>query len=379
MKDLLAQLRAPGEEAAQERAWGTVRAAYLQREPAPRRRSRWRFAPVPAVAAVATAVALSPAGAAVHRWIDHTLGVRHAHPGVFSLPAPGRLLVSGATGAWTVSADGVKRRIGPWPQASWSPSGLYVLLAGRDQLVAADPHGVQHWSISRPAIRFPRWYGPDGYRVAYLSGRALRVIAGDGTGDHELAGNVSAIAPAWRWGHRYELAYVDARGRVVVREADSGLVLWSRRVADPRLLSWAGDGTRLLVVTTRGALVLDAAGRRLTRFTTPARVLDAALSPDGASLAVLSGSEVTLTSVPPRAQRPRRLDLGSEGLRQMTFSPDGHWLLVTLPSANQWVFIRTSGRLAITADSRIAEQFGGRPPSFPHLDGWCCTASGGSG
>jgi WD40 repeat protein len=374
MKQLLSKIAVPDEAAAEERAWETVRSAYAAREPVPRRRSRWRFAPVPVVAGVATAIALSPAGAAVHRWIDHTLGLRHANPGVFSLPAPGRVLVSGATGTWTVSADGVKRRIGPWREASWSPRGLYVLLAGRDQLVAADPHGIEHWSVSRPAIRFPRWSAMPGWRVAYLSADALEVIAGDGTNPRALAGHVAPVAPAWRPGQRWQLAYVTAHGDVVLRDSDTRLIAWSRAIAGVRGLAWSPDGSRLLVRTARGVRVLRSDGAQLAQLGTDAPTRDAALSPAGDSFAVLAGDEVTLTSLRGRTISTRRL-LGTEGLRQLVFSPDGRWLLVTLPAANQWVFVHVTGR-GLIPDSRISQQFGG---AMPHLDGWCCAPSGGSG
>ena len=371
---LLEDVRAPGEQAAEERAWETVRAAYAAREPVRRRRSRWRFAPAPVAAAIAAVLALSPAGAAVHHWIDRTLGLRHAHPGVFSLPASGRLLVSGTTGTWTVSADGVKRRIGPWHQASWSPRGLYVLLADRDQLVAADPHGIQHWSISRPAIRFPRWSEMPGWRVAYLSADTLGVIAGDGTNPHTLSAHVAPVAPAWRPGHQWELAYATARGTLVLRDSDTRTVAWARRVAGVRQLAWSADGTRLLVRTAHGALVLSGAGELLAQLTTAARTLDAAFSPDGGSFAVLSGGDVTLTTLREKRTATRRL-IAEDGLRQLSFSPDGRWLLVTWPAANQWVFLQVTGH-GLIPDSRIAQQFGG---AMPHVDAWCCTASGGSG
>ncbi len=374
----LRMLEAPDEDAAQRRAWETVRTAYHQREPAPHRRSRWRFAPVPVAVAIATALALSPAGAAVHRWIDHTLGVRHAHPGVFSLPAPGRLLVSGHAGTWTVSADGVKRRLGPWPEATWSAHGKYVLVAGRDQLVATDTRGTPRWSISRPAVRFPRWFAPDGYRVAYLSGSTLRVIAGDGTNDRLLAVDVPRIGPAWRSGHAYELAYASSRHVVVARDVDSGIVAWTRHIsARIDSLAWSGDGSRLLVMTRTGVLVLDGSGRPIAELGAGERATDAALAPDGRSVAILSRGQVTLTALPPRARVVRRV-FGGDGLRELAWSPDGRWLLVTSPAADQWVFIHAVGRPRISADSQIAQQFAGSGAAFPNLDGWCCTTGGGA-
>jgi hypothetical protein len=52
---------------------------------------------------------------------------------------------------------------------------------------------------------------------------------------------------------------------------------------------------------------------------------------------------------------------------------------VTYPLADQWVFIHVTGRPRDSIYSRIAEQFGGAEPFFPHVDGWCCTAVGSAG
>jgi hypothetical protein len=64
------------------------------------------------------------------------------------------------------------------------------------------------------------------------------------------------------------------------------------------------------------------------------------------------------------------------------WSPDGDWLLVSWPRANQWVFDRVVGSPPrIMAVSRISQQFAprGAGPGFPTLAGWCCTASGTAG
>jgi hypothetical protein len=56
-------------------------------------------------------------------------------------------------------------------------------------------------------------------------------------------------------------------------------------------------------------------------------------------------------------------------LRGLTWSPDGRWLLVGSPDADQWVFIRADGR-KIVAVSNVSSQFHSR--SFPRVEGWCC-------
>lgn len=386
----LGQVGAPDEAAVEERAWDVVRSAYQQQTVAVPRRSRWRAALVPVLAAVIAGAALSPAGATVGRLIRQALGVPHAARSLFSLPAPGRLLLSGPGGTWTVSADGSSRRLGIWSQAAWSPHGLYVVAARGDQLAAVDPRGTVRWQIARPAVSDPSWYGPSGYRVAYLSAHQLRVIAGDGSGDHVLAADVAHVAPAWRPGHPYQLAYLNPRGGVVVRDGDTARLLWMARVPGARVLQWSADGGRLLVLSPTVARVYSGAGRLLAHVTAGAhaRLLEASLSPDGRRLAVVrSGATQVVSIASLTSQAPSmRAVLTGAGIRQLVWAPDNRWLLVSWPAANQWVFVRVSGAPRIAAVSRIEQQFGGASmrrgstrPGSPQLEGWCCTASGSPG
>jgi hypothetical protein len=319
---------------------------------------------------LAAVLALTPAGAAVHHWVDQTLGVKGARPVLFSLPTSGQILVAGDGGVWTVQTNGSKRRLGAADQATWSPHGLYVAVAQHDQLAALNPRGVTIWSVGRPDVRFPRWYPPTGYRLAYLSANDLRVIAGDGTGDRLLATGVALVAPTWRPAHAYQIAYV-ARARVVVRDADTGAIAWSRGMGSaPRRLGWSADGRRLLVLTRGGAVVFDGAGQAILRITGKPGLRDGSLSPDDQALALLDASGLTVTNL----EGHTRSVFSGVGLGQLAWSPDGRWLLVTWPAANQWIFIHATGRPRIIAVSRIAQQFN----SFPALEGWCCTAGGGT-
>jgi hypothetical protein len=61
---------------------------------------------------------------------------------------------------------------------------------------------------------------------------------------------------------------------------------------------------------------------------------------------------------------------GTGEFRDTARTPDGRWLLVTWPTADQWVFVRLSGGRKIVAVSGITEQFGGG--AFPRIAGWCC-------
>jgi WD40 repeat protein len=299
-----------------------------------------------------------------------------------ALPGRGRLLISGPAGTWTVAGDGSTRHLGPWRQASWSPHGRYVAVTAGDRLTVVDAHGTQLWTLRRPAATDPRWYSPSGFRIAYLSNTALRVVAGDGTGDHPVAAGVANVAPAWRPGHPYgpyELAYVTNRGRVVVRDGDTGQLIWSTaRGLHARSLAWSDDGEHLLALSPTAGRVYDGSGRLASTIALPRHVAesDGALSPDGSAVAlVLGGNEVVVASAGSSKPGLRRVLAGS-GLREVAFSPDGRWLLVSWPAADQWVFVRAVGAPGIAAVSRIAEQFStpGGPRGFPQLDGWCCTA-----
>ena len=188
--------RVPADREAEERAWSVVRAAYAEREPvrrAPRR--RLMLAGVALAVAVAAA-ALSPPGQAVVNAVRRSIGISHAAPALFRLPAPGRVLVSGGGGGtWVVNADGSKRRLGDYAEAAWSPHGLYVIAATSSEVAAIEPsNGGVRWSIARPSVAFPRWGGSrTNTRVAYLSGRRLHVVAGDGTGDAADAASSSTM------------------------------------------------------------------------------------------------------------------------------------------------------------------------------------------
>jgi hypothetical protein len=383
-KRALAEFRAPAEAAAERRAWEVIRAVADDRVPARRRRG-WRVAIVPAVVVIAGALALSPAGASVRRWIDRALGEPHPAGALFALPSPGRVLVSGSGGTWIVRSDGSTRRLGAWRQASWSPHGIFVAVASGDRLAVVDPRGTIRWTLARPAVSDPRWFSPTGYRVAYRSRSQLRVAAGDGTGDRLVAGDVAAAAPAWRPGHAYQLAYLTRHGILTVRDADTSRVLWTARAKDARALTWSTDGVRLLAAGRRRAVVYSADGAVLATVPSPDHqpILDASLSPDGHKLALILGgpaNELAVTSIGSRRALLRRLLTGA-GLRQLAWSPDQQWLLVSWPIADQWVFIRAAGRPRIAAVSRIAQQFQARPSptGFPRLEGWCCTAKGAPG
>jgi dipeptidyl aminopeptidase/acylaminoacyl peptidase len=384
----------PEEREAEERGWRVVHGAFEARHPVHVRPRLNRLAIALAVALLVAAIALSPAGAKV---VDLMRDVVHpaqenAQPALTSLPAPGRLLVTSPKGPWIVNQDGSQRLLGAYQEAAWSPSGLFAAVTRGRQLTAVDPVGTVRWSLAaRRPVSNPAW-SPSGIRVSYASGGSLRVVAGDGTGDRLLVHRVAPVASAWRplsepvpagqvaIGPRTNvLAYVDRRGRVTVRNVDSGRVLWQthRFGATIRGLQWSADRRRLLVRTASFVDFFDARGRASSRVTWA--TLGASISPDNKRTAFIrrarhGRSDVLITGRYGDGPR-RRVFSRPGGITDPTWSPDGEWLLVARRDAGQWLFIRPSRPVRVEAVANIARQFDpgatGRTP-FPSISGWCC-------
>jgi hypothetical protein len=373
LHDLLREAPLPPDD--RRRAFALVQAAFAERERVSWPRRHARGLAVCAAALALVGAVLSPPGRAVLDDVRESIGIRKAQPALFSLPASGRLLVTSSAGSWVVSRDGSKRLLGPYREASWSPFGHFVVAARANELAALDPQGGVRWTIARPRARFPRWGGSrTDTRIAYLSGGRLRLVAGDGTGDRLLAEAVSPVAPAWRPGSRFVLAYA-RKGEVVAVEAKTSRRLWQHGVPGVRALSWSEDGRLLLVRARRSLVVLDAQGRTrvelLGRESAPF-VEGAALAPDGRTAAVVERaggrSQIWLIAIRPGRETARHVFSGAGSFDGLAWSPDGRWLLVSWRAANQWLFFRSASVRAIRGVSDIASQFDG----FPTLEGWCC-------
>jgi len=367
---------APGEHDAEERSWRVVRTAFAVREPVPRKRARWPILAVAAGAAV-VAAALSPPGLAVLGSIrDAVRGEPNAKPALFSLPT-GRLLVDSPRGVWVVERDGSKRLLPGYRHASWSPHGLFLAAISGDELRALESDGDVHWSLGRPQLRFPRWSsaGHGDERIVYLSGTTLRVVGGDGRGDHAV-GTARPVAPAWRPG-THTVAYVDSQGRAAVVDADAGRMLWSRRTRQvPVGLDWSADGRSLLARGARSITVFDRAGgtERLEPLGPGAApVADATFSGSGDAVAFVQETDVRSDlwidpRLQPDATAARRVFTGAGVFDRVLWSPDGRWLLLSWPSADQWLFLRSAAVRKLEPVSGIEAAFGaGAVPAD-----WCC-------
>jgi hypothetical protein len=397
LRAMLRETPIPGAEEAERRGRRMVEAAFAERQPRRRRPAPRRLALALAGATLLLALLLSPAGAAVRDWIDEalTVGVRDAEPALTEIPGGGRLLVASPQGSWVVGADGSRRLLGSYEEATWSPRGLFVATAAGRALSAVEPDGTVRWSLSAGApVGDPRW-SPSGFRIAYWAGRALRVVAGDGTGDALLDRRVAPVPPAWAPGGPHLLAYVDADGTLRVVSADTGEVVGSGGpLPGTRALAWAPDGSSLLQLAAGSLWLRDASAAKLLervelgpprRLSVPGegRIEEAAVAPDGKTVAALR-------LLPARGSRPLRSELvlidrtGAPGrtlfrapgrLTGVAWSPAGDRLLLSWPDADQWLFIPADGARRVRAIGGISSEFSPGAPGgarFPRLEGWCC-------
>jgi WD40 repeat protein len=244
------------------------------------------------------------------------------------------------------------------------------------QLVALDVDDGIRWTLPRRAS-WPRWAGSrTDTRIAYMTPGGLRVVAGDGTGDHLLDRNARAVPPAWDPLRPRAVASFSG-GAVVLRDADSGDVVWRAPVdVVPTDLGWSADGRYLAVTSRHRVVVLTAEGRVHRTVTTLGDgFVDAAFQPGTHRLALSirtrTGSEVRVVDVD-RPGRARTLFAGPGRFGDFAWSPDGRWLLLAWPTADQWLFLHGS---RVHAVGNIKEQFPRSDHRGPVLKldrRWCC-------
>ncbi|MEK6275213.1 MAG: PQQ-binding-like beta-propeller repeat protein [Actinomycetota bacterium] len=391
VRKALQRIPAPDELDAQRRAWPLVRAALETREPLATPRRNLRPLLVAAVLVAVLAAAISPPGRALVGSVKDAVTDEKvkAGPALTSLPAPGMLLVNAKTGPWLVRSDGSKRSLGPWWEGSWSPQAKYVVVTRAHELAAIDPEakGAIRWSLARPgAVHAARWSPGEGFRIAYLNGRELRVVAGDGTADGSLRKVVGATPPAWRPVADHELAFAAVDGRIELVEADSGKTLWRTVPGEvPTQLVWSEDGERLLVLGESSLRVLDSDGRKLWSTRLP-------VGPSGVAFvrkshrfvmvrfsAATGRSDLVLLQAETDPGEERFLYSAPGDFGTLAISPNGNWLLVGWVNADQWLFLRLNAA-RVQAVSNIVEQFGATPggpleKAFPKSVSWCCPAS----
>jgi hypothetical protein len=356
----------------EDRAWEVVKRAFEEREPRQRSTASNRLLLAAAVVAVGAVVAaaLSPPGHAVFERMRRAVGVEHAAPALISLPAPGRLLAVAHGSVDLVHRDGLRRDLGAFDDAAWSPHGLYLVATRGNELVALDAEGDVHWTLPRIDPSWPTWEGSrTDTRIAYIAASGLRVVAGDGTGDHLLDASAGDVPPAWDPARLHTVAYYSG-GAIVLRRADGRLVWRTTIEVTPSSLAWSTDGRFLAVFSSRQVEVLSASGNLVEIASLlGAAPLAGAFAPHTHHLAILlrypRRSEVRLIDVD-HPGRGKLLFAGPGNFGDLAWSPNGAWLLVTWPAANQWVFIHGK---SVRAVANIRSQLG---QDVQIAGRWCC-------
>ena len=391
------ELHPPDEDAALERAVALASGELRSRTPLPAGRRIARTLGIAgAIVAATAALALTPAGAEVREWmadaIDDEPGTQRE--ALTRLPAGGQVLAVADSGAWLVSGDGSRRRLGDYEEAAFSPSGQYLAAARENELTALTPEGDIRWSVSRPAIvRDPLW-APSGFRIAFTEGRALSLIEGDGDLPVEVSRNAAPGVHSWRpppdgVDPRFapdELTYA-TEDEIVTVDATTSEVIWRRGTGDiPRSLDWAGPDR--LVATYRGYVsVLDRRGRIRHDVPIPdgVRVSGAGVAPDGERVAIVAKrpgraeGRLILARIAGGDRRQRTVFSGSGAFGEPVWSPDGNRVLLPWPDTDQWLFVspaedrKVLRRVIAVGDIGRAFDPGGRGPApAPRVEGWCC-------
>jgi hypothetical protein len=372
VRDRLRDQPLPGEAEATARSWAVVEAALAERAPTAAtrspRRMALRLAFVAALLAAGLAVALSPAGAAVGDWIGDrfTANDIRSTPAFAALPKGGSVLAISHSGAYAIRPDGSSRRLGAFTEAGWSPRGLHVVGVEGRRVVAVDPAATVKWTLTaRRPVHHPAWSTGDGFAVAYLEGRSLKVVAGNGdpTTDRLLRRDAASVTPAWQPKSDDTLTYVTTAGAIETIDVETGRTMWRTPSPLPRSLTWTHG--RVVALSSRSVTVLGRRGRVMRTISLPGVAGELAVHPSGTRAAAVIGNRVIEVGL--RETRQRQLFQGT--VDGIAWSRDGRRLLIGWRGADQWLLLGPGGRIRALHD--VSRELGPKG-GFPRVAGWCC-------
>ena len=269
------------------------------------------------------------------------------------------------SGAWVVDRDGSRRLLGAYHDASWSPFGRFVVVAGENELSALEPDGDSRWSLARPGVRACAGRAPrptPGSRTSTAPGFASSRVTAPATACSSQT--PAGRSPGGRVG--FVLAHAAAGGRVVIRDVATGHIVGrSDRGVAPRALTWSDDGRRLLAVAPGSVRLLDDRGRSVRAERMPSRRGCSRREPRCRS-GPQGGPESDVVTWPSAGSLFR----GTGRFTGLEWSPDGAWLLVGGRTPTSGSSCPRPVAVAAEAAANLSEQF--RSRAFPRAHGWCC-------
>ena len=296
------------------------------------------------------------------------------------LPGGGRLLVTGAGGAWIV---GPRRRRAaaraPTRGATWSPRGLFIGAWRGAALSAVAPDGRVAWTLARRRAPSATCAGR---RTATASptGAARAWPSSPATAAARASLDATARAGPRRPGARtapHTLAWVRARratSSCATPTAAGRLALAAAPMAPRGELLWSADGRRLLSLGRGAVRVLDVRAGRQWRVASPGgRVGAAAWAPRGRRLALVVRDRRGMSSVVVDLDARRRRAAGGSSSRRAAWTPSpGRRTPAGCSCARRGptsgCSARRRPRPRRPRSTPVARHFGGTP----RVAGWCC-------
>ncbi len=171
---------------------------------------------------------------------------------------------------------------------------------------------------------------------------------------------------------------------LTVADGDSGKVAWrTERIPAPAGVVWSSDGEKLFVLSDRQLRVFAPSGKLAADLRLPPGTIGTGIAarPGSADVAfsVLSPATGVGSLYLSDGEEMRVLFAGTGLLDDPTWSPDGRYLLVGWPGADQWVSIPAEPREAQTTIGEITSRFApdGGSGAFPQILDWCCPEEAG--